>query len=57
MTWQTITQGLTAIYLIGGSLMMTTHDLQSAFVFKVIPMALGFLLAVGTAGQILGWPL
>ena len=55
--WLTWVEILSAAYLIGGSLLIKTPDLQSALFFKAIPMLLGFPLALGVAGKLLGWPI
>jgi len=45
---------LTGFYLLVGSLLMTTKDLLSSLLFKVIPFFLGFFCLI-LAGKLIGW--
>lgn len=56
--WLTVIQAIAAAYLILGSLVIDADsNWQSRFIFKIVPMCLGFPLAIGVAGKLLGWPL
>ena len=52
-----IVQGLSAGYLIFGSLIITADkNLASKVFFKVVPMLLGLPLAFDVFAKIMGWP-
>jgi hypothetical protein len=56
--WVTVFQAMAAFYLIGGALVIdASKNWPSRFLFKVVPMALGFPLAVAVVAKINGWPL
>jgi hypothetical protein len=55
--WMIWVQGVAAIYLVGGSILLEANsNLQSKIFFKVVPMFLGQLLAFGIAARLLNWP-
>ena len=45
---------VTGVWLVTWSLIMDTHNVKSAFIFKVIPFFLG-LANIVVSGKILGW--
>lgn len=44
-------------FLLSMGLLIHTSNVQSAFLFRLIPVALGGALAVQTTAQAMGWPL
>jgi hypothetical protein len=55
--WLTIIEGMTAVYLISGSMILEANNIQSKVYFKVIPMGFGIALAFGVVAKVAGWPI